>query len=188
MSFLKQVVDTYGAQYPWAIFLALVLLPGFAFPASALLLLAGAVWGSTASSCGIALGAILLNVTWTHLLAAGPCKTLVTRILGKHGERLFAMPQADLMKLAWILRVTPAVPLFVQNYGLGVLGVPLRHSLLTAIPVTGLYICGFVLTGGAIFNGRFGLVVTGAGLLIAATVATRLLRKRYAEGKANGGS
>jgi len=183
MSSLKQLIESYGAQYPWAIFLALAVLPGFAFPASALLLLAGAVWGSNAGSCALALAAVLLNVTWTHLLAAGPCKSLVTRLLGKHGDRLSALAQADLIKLAWILRVTPAVPLFVQNYGLGVLGVPLRHSLLTAVPVTGLYICGFVLTGGAIFDGRFGLVLTGFGLLVAAAVATRLLRKRYGEQK-----
>jgi uncharacterized membrane protein YdjX (TVP38/TMEM64 family) len=181
---LKQLVESYGAQYPWAIFLALVLLPGFAFPASPLLLIAGAVWGSTATSCALALSAILINVGWTHLLAAGPCKAIVIRLLGKRGDRWSALPRADLIKLAWILRVTPGVPLFVQNYGLGVLGVPLHQSLLAALPLTSLYVSGFVLTGGAIFDGRFGLVLTGATLLIAATVATRLLRKRLApEGK-----
>ena len=180
MNALKQFLESYGAQYPWAIFLALVILPGFAFPASPLLLLAGAVWGSTATSCGLALSAILLNIGWTHLLAAGPCKALVIRLLGKRGDRWSALPRADLIKLAWILRVTPGVPLFVQNYGLGVLGVPLRHSLLAALPITGLYVCGFVLTGGAIFSGRFGLVLTGAGLIAAAAVATHLLRKRFA--------
>jgi uncharacterized membrane protein YdjX (TVP38/TMEM64 family) len=178
MQALKQFVAEYGAQYPWALFVALVFLPGIGFPTSALLLLAGIVWGSHYTSCLIALAAIALNIVWTHILAAGPARKLMVRWMGERLQPWFALPHRDLMKIAWLLRVTPGVPLFVQNYALGALGVPLRLSLLTALPVVSLYTCGFVLTGGAIFDGHFGMAISGLALVAAATIAMRLFAKR----------
>ncbi len=181
MQAFKQFVTEYGSQYPWVIFVALVFLPGFGFPASALFLLAGVVWGSNGMSCLLALSAIALNVVWTHTLAAGPARKRMVRWMGARLQPWFALPQKDLVKIAWLLRVTPGVPLFVQNYGLGALGVPLRVSLLTALPVVSLYGCGFVLTGGAMFDGRLGMALSGLALVAAATLATRLLRSRQAK-------
>lgn len=180
MDEFKHLLATFGSQYPWAIFLAIAILPGFGFPASPLLLLAGLVWGSSATSCGLALAAVALNIVWTHGLARGPGKSVVIRLLGNRWDHLSTLPRTDLAKMAWLLRVTPGVPLFVQNYAIGVLGIPLRFSLLTALPVAGLFVCGFVLTGGAIFEGRTGLIVSGICLVAAAVVAARLFGKRCA--------
>jgi uncharacterized membrane protein YdjX (TVP38/TMEM64 family) len=174
----KQFVTHYGTQYPWAIFVALVILPGLGFPASALFLLAGIVWGSNATSCLLVLAAVALNVIWTHTVAAGPARKLMIRWMGERLQPWFALPNKDLTKIAWMLRVTPGVPLFVQNYGLGALGVPLRLSLLTAIPGVSLYACGFVLTGGAIFDGRVGMAITGISLLLVAAIGVKILRSR----------
>jgi len=174
----KQFVTSYGAEYPWVIFVALVVLPGFGFPASALFLLAGIVWGSNPMSCLLAVSAIVLNVIWTHTVASGPARKLMIRWMGERLQPWFALPNKDLMKIAWVLRVTPGMPLFVQNYGLGALGVPLRISLLTALPVVSLYACGFVLTGGAIFDGRVGMAITGISLLVVAAIGVKILRSR----------
>ena len=125
MQTFKHFVTEYGTQYPWVLFLALVFLPGFGFPAGVLLLLAGIIWGSHYTSCLIALAAILLNVVWTHSLAAGPARKRMVRWMGERLQPWFALPRRDLMKVAWLLRVTPGVPLFVQNYAIGALGVPL---------------------------------------------------------------
>jgi uncharacterized membrane protein YdjX (TVP38/TMEM64 family) len=176
----KQLVAEYGTQYPWVLFVALVFLPGLGFPAGALLLLAGIVWGSHYTSCLLALAAIALNVAWTHTLAAGPARKLMIRWMGERLQPWFALPRKDLLRVAWLLRVTPGVPLFVQNYALGALGVPLRLSLLTALPVVSLYTCGFVLTGGALFDGRMGLAISGLALVAAAAIATRLFRSSQA--------
>ena len=178
MDELKHLLATFGAQYPWAIFLAIAILPAFGFPASALLLLAGMVWGSNATSCVIALAAVLLNILATHSFAAGPGKKLVTRLLGARARPLGNLSAADHVRLSWIIRITPGVPLFVQNYVLGIVGVTLRQSLLAALPVTGLYVCGFVLTGGAIFDGAWGLAITGICLVVATGFAARMMRRR----------
>jgi len=162
---------------PIGLFLAIAILPGFACPASPLLILAGIVWGSTASGCALAVSAVLLNITWTHWLSAGPCRTIITRILGERWERWQSMPRTNLWKLALMLRITPGVPLFVQNYATGLLGIPLLHSLAIALPISALYGSGFVLTGGAIFKGHTGLVIAGISLLAAATIAINLIRR-----------
>ena len=166
-------------ENPVGLFLAIAILPGFACPASPLLILAGIVWGSTASGCALAISAILLNITWTHWLSAGPCRALVSRILGERWERWQSMPRTNLWKLAFMLRITPGVPLFVQNYATGLLGIPLLHSLAIALPISALYGSGFVLTGGAIFKGQTGLVIAGLSLLAAATIAINLARKYF---------
>ena len=166
-------------ENPAWLFLAIAILPGFACPASPLLILAGVVWGSTASSCALAVSAILLNIAWTHSLSAGPCRRIISRILGERWERWQSMPRTNLWKLALMLRLTPGVPLFVQNYTLGLLGVPILHSLAIALPISGLYASGFVLTGGAIFKGHIGLVIAGVSLLAAASIGINLARKHF---------
>lgn len=175
---LKQQVTEYGVTHPALLFAGIAVLPAFGFPASALLLLAGIVWGSNATSCAIALAAILLNIVATHGFAAGPGKKVVTRLLGERARPWEKLSAADHVRLSWLIRITPGVPLFVQNYVLGLAGVTLRQSLLAALPVTGLYVCGFVLTGGAIFDGAWGLALTGLCLVVATGFAARMMRKR----------
>jgi uncharacterized membrane protein YdjX (TVP38/TMEM64 family) len=175
---IKELISRYGGEHPWLIFAAIVILPGLGFPSSILLLLAGAVWGADPGSALIAIGAVVLNIVWTHLVAAGPGKGLVARLLGARWQRWQNLPRNDLFKLTCMLRMTPGVPLCVQNYALGLLGVPLWQSIAVAIPFTGLYIFGFVLTGGAIFEGRAGLALTGLCLVAAAGLGLRLLASR----------
>lgn len=169
------LIEQWGGSHPWLIFAALLVLPGVGCPGSVLLVLAGAVWGPTPASCGLALLAIGLNIVWTHVLAAGPGRAIILRVLGERWKRWEGMGGTNRLQLAVMLRMTPGMPLFVQNYVLGLLQVPLLHSLAVALPITGLYVCGFVLTGGAIFEGRVGLAVSGLGLVVAAAVVVRLI-------------
>ena len=179
MPHLFDLLLTWCRENPAWLFLAIAILPGFACPASPLLVLAGVVWGSTASGCALALSAVLLNITWTHFLSAGPCRRIISHVLGARWERWQSLPRTNLWKLALLLRITPGVPLFVQNYTLGLLGVPILHSLAIAFPISWLYVSGFVLTGGAIFKGQIGVVIAGVSLLAAASIGINLARKRF---------
>lgn len=182
----KEQLSVHGNAHPWILFVALVILPGFGFPVSALLVLAGVIWGTSWSSCAIALLAIAFNMIWTHWLAAGPARALIIKWLGHRWERWKNLPRADLVKLACMLRVTPGIPLFVQNYTLGLLGVPMGVYLAISVPLQSLFVIGFVLTGGAVFEGRGGLAVAGLGVLIAALIVFRLIRSRATlSGKSN---
>jgi len=180
-------------EHPALLFAAIAILPGFAFPSSPLIILAGIVWGPTPTGCAFALAAIGLNICWTHLLAAGPARKLLTRLIGPRLNR-FRNPRSSdhrslspsssdhrsLLTRHWkivcALRLPPGIPLFVQNYGIALLGAPLRLSLALAIPTTAVHVCGLVLTGGAIFEGRIALLLFGISLLILATLLIHVLR------------
>lgn len=174
----KDLLIGWCRTYPLVMFAALVLLPAFGFPASALLLLAGAIWGSNWTSCALAIGATALNMSWTYLVAAGPARALIARLLGTRWDRWRSLGQKDRIRLAILLRVTPGVPLFVQNYVLGLLAVPFLPYILISVPINGVFVIGFVLTGGAIFEGHLGKAFFGVAVLVAAILVLRLLRSR----------
>jgi uncharacterized membrane protein YdjX (TVP38/TMEM64 family) len=164
--------------YPLALFLAIAILPGLAFPAAPLFILAGVVWGADALTCAMTLAAVMLNITWSHAFAAGWGQKIIQRLLGEHWVTWKSNKGSHDWRLAAVLRLTPGVPLFAQNYLLGLIGMPLRYSLGIALPTTGLYVCGFVLTGGAIFEGQTGRVILGISLLIATSLAVKIVRQR----------
>jgi uncharacterized membrane protein YdjX (TVP38/TMEM64 family) len=165
-------------SHPLWLFAAIAILPGLGFPSSILLLLAGATWGPNAKACLAAVSAIALNMAWTHALAAGPTRSLIRRFLPAKWLRWLDCPSRNRRQLTLILRITPGIPLFAQNYLLGLLGIPILSNLLISLPIIGSFVCGFVLTGGAIFEGKIGLAITAACLLLAASLAFRLLRPK----------
>jgi hypothetical protein len=61
---------------------------------------------------------------------------------------------------------------------LGLLAVPFVSYLLISVPINGLLIIGFVLTGGAIFEGSLGAAIVGVSILIAATLTIKIIRGR----------
>ena len=79
--------------------------------------------------------------------------------------------------------MTPGVPLVVQHYVLGLLAVPFLPYILISVPINGVFVIGFVLTGGAIFEGRAGAAIFGVAVLVAAVVLLRLLRARVKPAK-----
>lgn len=175
----KDLVMEWCRAYPVVLFAALVVLPGLGFPASPLLILAGVIWGSNPASCLAAIAAMILNMSWTYLVAAGPARAIVARLLGRHWERWRNLGEKDRIRLAVLLRVTPGVPLVLQNYLLGLLAVPFRPYILISVPINAAFVIGFVLTSGAVFEGRTGMAITGAAVLVAAILLVRLLRGRF---------
>jgi len=197
-------------EHPFLLFAAIAILPAFAVPSSPLLILAGIVWGPTWQSCALALAAIALNITGSHLLAAGPARNLLTRIFTRSGDHrspthrngdhrsptntwrnrlstiLSHPPDSTTsrtrhIQLITLIRFTPGIPLCVQNYTIGLLGAPLHLSLLLTIPTTAVHACAFVLTGGAILQGSLGILLLALSLLILATLLIHTLRKRLAQ-------
>jgi len=176
---ITQTIDaviTWCSANPIALFFAIAVLPGFGFPASPLLILAGVVWGSTWQTCAIALAAVALNMSWTHLLAAGPARSVVTRLLGDRWQKWKNIHPDNLRRFTVLLRITPGIPFFLQNYLLGLLGVPFLTYILISIPLNGIFVVGFVLTGGAIFEGNIGMIAAGFAILAAAGLGLKLLR------------
>lgn len=166
-------------QHPWWLFAALVILPGLPVPTSALLLLAGTVWkDQPLTACAICLSAIALNMTWTYGLAARPGRGLVEKMLATGSWQIPEMPLGNHLRLILLLRLTPGLPLFVQNYLLGFLRVPFGLYLWVSMACSGLIACGVVLSGAGVAGGNFMPVITGLGLIVVGYIAVRWVKAK----------
>jgi uncharacterized membrane protein YdjX (TVP38/TMEM64 family) len=167
-------------ESPLLLYASIVILPSFGFPVGALLILAGVVWGANWHGCVYGISAVALNIAWSYLFAAGPGRKILERLLGERWQRWSSMETKDMVRLTCLLRLTPGIPLFAQNYLLGLLRVPYLTYLTCSIPLSSLYVVGFIVTGGAIFSGKLFPILTGVGILVIATVVTRMFRSKLA--------
>lgn len=166
---------------PWCLFAGLVVLPGLPVPTSALLLLAGTVWrAQPAAACAISLLAMSLNMTWTYWIAARPARGVIEKLLASSTLRIPELPPGNHLRLILLLRLTPGVPLFLQNYVLGFFQVPFRLYLPLSIGCSGMMASGIVLGGAGIADGNLMPALTGLGLIVAAVVLVRALRQMLA--------
>jgi len=172
-------------ENPWALFLAIVILPGLPVPVSALFIAVGAVWtGNIWVASALAIVAITLNMTWTYFLAAYPARNIIEKVLASTRFNIPDLPKKDHLRLILVLRITPGIPFFLHNYILGFLRAPFSLYLPISVAITGCYTVGFVVTGGAIFDKNFTLAAIGIGLLILAYLITKAIRA-YLRRKAN---
>lgn len=166
-------------SHPWWLFLGLVVLPGLPVPTSAMLLLAGAVWGERpVLACAISLAGMALNMAWTYWAAAKPGRGLVEGFLTSSSIRLPDVPRDNHLRMILLLRLTPGIPFFLQNYLLGFFRVPFRLYLPLSVLCNGLFVCGFVLSGAGIGGGNLKPLMSGVGLIVVAVVAVQMMRKR----------
>lgn len=167
---------------PVLIFFAIVLLPALPFPVSALLILAGVVYGEAMGiplACLVAYLGMLLNASWTYWVARKPGRAFIEGWLSRLSIELPELPKEDHVRLALIMRLTPGVPQFVQNYALGLAKVPFGPYMLVSAPAMAFWTVGFVVSAGAIFKGKFGIAVVGISVIVVAVLLTNMLRRRF---------
>lgn len=164
---------------PWWLFAALVILPGLPVPTSALLLLAGTVWQDRpVAACAACLLALALNMTWTYWAAARPGRGLVEKFLAAGTVRVPVLPKGNHLRAILLMRLTPGIPLFVQNYLLGFLHVPFRLYLPVSMACSGLISCGVVLSGAGVAGGNLTPVITGVALIVVGMVAVQWIKAK----------
>lgn len=172
-----KVGEAFLIQNPWVLFVALVLLPGLPFPMSFLMLTAGIVWKDRPIiACLVCLSALALNLTWTYWVAAVPARKLVEKILAATSIQIPDLPRGDHLKLILVLRLTPGIPLFFQNYLLGFLRAPFHLYLPISILCTGVIGCGVVLSGAGLADGKLKWAITGISLVVLGGVLTHAIR------------
>lgn len=168
--------------HPWALIAALATVPGMGFPISPILILFGiglAPRYGMPLTVAIAIAAQTVCTTWTYALAAGPLRKILTHYISQHRE-IPTMSDQNTLRLGLILRLTPGIPYAIQNVVMGMMGMRLRDYLLVSIPTTSVWTIGFVVTGGAIFEGQAGLAIMGVSFLTVLVLVTRMLGKKKA--------
>lgn len=167
---------------PVAFFTAMALLPAFGIPVSLFTLTAGPVFGERLGMplvVALSLAAISLNFVLTYVLAKRALRPLLEKLMTRLGYKVPQVAASDLTDLAIIVRVTPGFPFFVQNYLLGMAGVPFLTYLVVSCTITWIYSAAFVLFGDALLHGKGRMVMVAASLLVVAVVLTQWARKHY---------
>jgi uncharacterized membrane protein YdjX (TVP38/TMEM64 family) len=171
------VTEEFLKRNPAALFLALVILPGLPVPTSALLFTAGVVWRhQPVTACLLCLLALALNLSWTYWLAAGPARRLVEKLLVATAVKVPDLPRGDHLKLILVLKLTPGIPLFFQNYLLGFLRAPFHLYLPISLLCNGVVGTGVVLSGVGLADGKLMPALTGVSLIAAGVVLAQVLR------------
>jgi uncharacterized membrane protein YdjX (TVP38/TMEM64 family) len=172
---------------PVVFFVAMGVLPGFGMPNLAFALTAGPLFGkqlgfATVTLYGLA--AITFNLTVTYWLARRWLRPLFARWLERAGYEVPNVESGDMTDLIVLIRVTPGIPLFVQNYLLGLADAPFGRYMVISCAAQWSLNVAFILFGGALSQGQGKLAMTALMLLIAVIVATHFVRKHYGKKKA----
>ncbi len=172
---------------PWTFFGAMAVLPAVGVPSTFFTLTAGKAFGGTIGMGGVVaagLAATTFNIALTYWLARSFFRRWVTALLRRFGYALPQVEGADTTDLIIILRVTPGFPLCVQNYLLGLAGVPAGRyfglSYLICWPNT----AAFLWFGEALLQGKGKTVLLALMAIVALSAGTHLVRRHYAGRKA----
>ncbi len=177
-------INDFLVQHPAALFWALVFLPGLPIPTSALLFTAGVVWRQhPVMACSLCLLAMLINLTWTYWLAAGPARKLVEKMLAATSVKIPDLPRGDHLKLILVMKLTPGIPFFFQNYLLGFLRAPFHLYLPISMLCNGIIGTGIVLSGVGLADGKLMPALTGISLIAVGVILTQMIRGWLAKRK-----
>ena len=183
------LVGRMSAAGPVVFFSAMAVLPGLGVPNSPFALAAGPVFGERLGLpvvTMLGLAAITFNLTLTYWLARRWLRPLCARLLARFGYTLPTVETGDVTDLIVLIRVTPVVPFFVQNYLLGLADVPFVRYLCVSVAIQGSLNVAFILFGDALNHGRGKMALTAAFLIAMLAVGTHLLRNHYGAKKATG--
>ena len=173
---------------PVVFFAAMALLPCFAFPMMFFALSAGPAFGERLGMplvLALCLGCVTFNLFITYWLARKSLRPLLTHLLQRLGYKLPEVDSTDATDLLIILRVTPGVPFFAQNYLSGLANIPFVRYMLLSCLISWTYNGAFVLFGDALLHGHGRMAILAFGGILAVVAATHLVRRHYAGRKAS---
>lgn len=171
---------------PWAFFSAMALFPSAAVPLSVFSLTVGSIFGPQLGMpvvIACSLLAITVNMIGTYYLASRALRPLAEMLVNRLGYRIPQIEEGDIWDVILLVRVTPALPFFAQNYLLGLMRAPLGKYLVVSCAVQWSFNTAFILFGDALLHGKGKVAMLGLGALLALTAGTHLVRRHYARRK-----
>jgi len=165
-----------GDAHPALLFLALALLPLVGVPASPLIIAAGVRLG-TGAGFALVVAALLCDFSLGYWLARRWMRTPLTRWLVGRGHVVPVLAPADEAQFILLFRITPGIPLSVQNYVLGLAGVDFTRYLLISLPVQAVYALTFVWFGNSLTQTGTWRWVVAMATILALGIAIKLVRK-----------
>lgn len=182
------------AAGPAVFFLGLAVLPAFGVPALAFTLTASAAFAPTLGMPAVmilAFAAMGINMALAYWLARFALRPRLARLVERLGHRLPEVPPGDTTALIVLLRVTPGVPFFVQNYLLGLADVPFGKYLLVSCVTAWPHAAAWIYFGAALKQGRGKFILLAVLLLVALAAGAWLVRRHHGQkalARQNGGA
>lgn len=174
-----QGLDLLQASHPLWLIASMALLPLAGVPVSPLWVLGGmrfgALWGGL-----IVILTAAFNIAAAYGLAANWLRIPLEKVLAKRGFNIPVLKDGDERSFILLCRVTPGIPLVVQNYLLGCARVRFGRYLLLSLPFVCGYGLAFVLFGDSLADSGLWRILLAAGLVVGIVLAIRLMRKRLA--------
>jgi uncharacterized membrane protein YdjX (TVP38/TMEM64 family) len=171
---------------PGLFFTAMAILPALGVPMLAFILSAGPMFGERLG-IGIvvllSLVAVTVNFILSYFFARYTMRPVIERLMAWLGYRLPKIPEGDITDVIIIVRVTPGIPFFAQNYLLGLAAVPFRKYLAVTCILSWVLNAAFVFFGDALVRGQGKIALITGCLVIAAMATTHLIRKHYSKKK-----
>jgi uncharacterized membrane protein YdjX (TVP38/TMEM64 family) len=173
---VKEILSWVGTLPLPALLAAQVLLPLAGFPISPLWIATG-VRAGTVLGGSLSLLALALNQTLGYWLARKWLRRPIEAWLQARRRSVPSIPPGE--ETLWILliRVTPGVPLFVQNYLLGLARVGFTRYLCISLPAQMAYAVAFVSLGQAFKDSNVWRGMLAVSGVIAVLIVVVLIRK-----------
>lgn len=167
-----------GTLPPFVFFSVMAVVCVLPVPASLFYVFGAAAYGPATALAWASLG-IAGNVWLGQTLSARALRPLAMRLLARRNATIPSLRggRDDALVIA-LVRITPGVPLFVQNCVLGLANADLPLSLAISTPIQLAYATGFALFGQAAFHGRLGGTLLGLALIASVSLVARLLHRR----------
>lgn len=174
---LRQQLETaLGSAHPALVFGALVVLPLGPFPASVLFILAGSRFGAAVGFL-MCLTALTANMSLGYWLARRLMRGPLERWLTRRGHAIPTFDPADELRFLLLFRITPGMPLFVQNYVLGLAGVRFSRYLPVSLAAQAPYVFVFAWFGQSLTETSGWKVALAVAGVVAALLAVSLVRR-----------
>lgn len=167
---------------PVVYFSAMAVLPVFGVPAAIFVIPAVGIFGpqfGTVTVVFLALGALTVNFCLAYALARRGLRPMLMALVTRLGYKLPAVETADATDLMILLRVTPGVPFFVQNYLAGLAEVPFPRYFIVSLLIVWPLSTALLLFGDALLHGKGRIALLSLCAIVALTTLLHLIRRHY---------
>jgi uncharacterized membrane protein YdjX (TVP38/TMEM64 family) len=175
---LEAIIAEFESLHPAYFIAGLILLPLGPVPVTGLWLLAGMRFGGSLGLV-ICLLCLIINSSIAYLIASKLLRSQIEWLLRNRKIKVPTLPASDRASFSFMVRIIPGLPLFIQNYLLGFIRLPLRYYFGIGLPIQTMYAIGFVVFGGAIFQGKIGTMIFACLFIAAFLIAVKLFLKHF---------
>lgn len=172
----KELIVSYG---PWPFFLIMTVGLFVGLPVSPFLILSG-IYGLEIAIAGCVFS-VMINMVGGWALSGRWLRPFFERLVSRFGYSIPQFKRSDMIQVALLIRLTPGLPFFLQNYLLGLARMPLVWYLAVSMPIVLTVDVCVIIFGDALLRGDMGVIVGAAFLMIMISLIVRMIRNRLKE-------